>query len=484
MATTKTMKRPAARRSRGLGWQELTEAARSGTIPFPSLSREAKAILLRRVTELHLPRRAVNALTGARIVYLGDLLTTPDDDLAHLRGYGRETRRVIRTELERLGLPRCCRIPGWDPAEAGKLEKQLEPELDRLRAEEVVAQLPEPKKKLPLEERMLAFVRLYTTDRNARLVCRVLGWDGTGPHTMYAAAEQFGLTRERVRQILEVLFERYFGRLKPTLLPWMQDAVRFVEKRIPDRADAIERALAEAGITAKPFRLEGFISTFEMEQRQAPFEIWRSNGTRFAVAPKDVRVCQRIWATACRLTEGRGCARVRQLVRELPGRLPVAFVQSVLDSHEDLVWLDPEHEWFWVRSTRRNRLFTYIRKIVAVAGSIDVNELAYALARHPRLRGVAPPLEVLRSLCQKAPEFTIRRGRVVGRRPIPMERALGRVEHALAVAMRDHGPIRNREDQRRVREAAGIGHSTFSVYLKYSPIIVSRGPGKYDLIGR
>src|SRR2546429_4758639 len=108
-----------------------------------------------------------------------------------------------------------------------------------------------------LEEELEFSVREKGRERHLPIIRKLLGWDGGTGTTCEAAAREFGLTRERVRQIVRAWISRLAGE-KAVLL---HRAIRFIARRAPAMANELEAALVHEGIMRTPFRLESLWAT-------------------------------------------------------------------------------------------------------------------------------------------------------------------------------------------------------------------------------
>jgi hypothetical protein len=133
---------------------------------------------------------------------------------------------------------------------------------------------------LRLERELRELVRSELDERSANIVSRVYGLDGRGATTLQEAGDEFGLTRERIRQICDRVAP--LVKLQP-FLPKLEMCIRFITPRLPNRADNIERAMLEHRLTQADFRLEGIRMAAELFNKAIRFDITAVNGIRIAV---------------------------------------------------------------------------------------------------------------------------------------------------------------------------------------------------------
>src|ERR1700730_18321867 len=111
---------------------------------------------------------------------------------------------------------------------------------------------------------------LLGTGRNAGIAARCYGFDGRGGRSFRAVGDAVGLTRERVRQIVNEISKRLPGLPVQRAL---NRTITFMVRRRPAATGEIEAELRSQGLTSGAFRLEGVIKAAELLGRRAPFVI-------------------------------------------------------------------------------------------------------------------------------------------------------------------------------------------------------------------
>lgn len=322
-------------------------------------------------------------------------------------------------------------------------------------------------------------------ERNTRVFARYLGWDGRGGAVLQTVGDEFGFTRERVRQICDPIIEK-IRRTKPTI-PSLGDVISFVLSHSPGKACDIEAQLAQSSLTSHPFRLEGILSAAAVLEMSAPFEIESLTGTRW-VLPAGTSNWPHVIRRIARKSISRwGVATAEDVAAHFERRMgtavPVEFVALVLQDRTDFLWLDESRGWFWLRSVPRNRLLNQIEKIMAVAGCIEVSELRGGLSRYHRLKGFAPPRRVILELCRQLPEYTVENNTIVADPPLGWTVVLSEVEQLMVRVLRQAGPVLQAPTFEAMCLSAGMNRTTFYMYLQYSPIIERYSKGVYGLRG-
>ena len=344
--------------------------------------------------------------------------------------------------------------------------------------------------------------RIGRSERNRLIVARYLGWDGRGGATLQAVGDEFGMSRERVRQICAPVVKTLAAG-KP-FAPALDRVLSVVAERIPAPASAIEKTLVEEGLTTTPFSLEGLIksaetipsrsptgTTFNMLPmilgRQLPFVVTGEPGDRMVLPPQMLAVANRIVRCARRSVEHWGVTTVEditaQVTEQLPETAPSDFVAQILQDHQDFQWLDEVGGWFWLASVSRNRLLNRINKVLSVSPRINVSELRAGVARDRRMNGFVPPQRVLLELCRQAEGYLVEGSTVSTASPAAWGDTLSETEQILLLALGEHGPVMQRKELEELCIDLGMNRSTFSVYLGHSPIVARYAPGVYGLRG-
>src|SRR5262249_2415577 len=130
------------------------------------------------------------------------------------------------------------------------------------------------------------------SERNREIVSQRLGLEGQEPSTLQAVADQFGLTRERVRQVSDRLKARLASRRPSTAA--LNRAIQLIAKEVPGLADDIEFKLAAEAITSRRFRLEALRNAIEIVGGKPPFVVTQLGNKRFAAPARKEHIANRI----------------------------------------------------------------------------------------------------------------------------------------------------------------------------------------------
>ena len=127
-----------------------------------------------------------------------------------------------------------------------------------------------------LEEELEALLPPRIRERSLVVVRRVLGWDGGAGSTLEVAGQEFGLTRERIRQIVSKSLE---GWSMPAT-SFLNRAIEAISHDAPCFAERAEALLLEQKIVCSPMRIEGILATARVLDIDVPWQIVRQDSSR------------------------------------------------------------------------------------------------------------------------------------------------------------------------------------------------------------
>jgi len=331
---------------------------------------------------------------------------------------------------------------------------------------------------LLLEDELRELVRTAGVAR-VDPVLRYLGWDGRGGSTLQVAADEAGITRERVRQLAAKVADR----LGPhTFAPVLDRAVACFSTPLRP-LEQVERTLLASGITGSSFRAEGVIRAAELLRGPVSLRVAELDGDRVLVderTERAIHTIRRLADKACRRWTVMSLLDLEAQYRERGGRVDLDL-RRVVERVPGFSWLDEASGWFWIHK-RRSRLLNQIRKILAVAGKIALGELRAGIARHHRMQGFAPPKHVLAALCC-AVGYRVEGETVIADPPLDWVEVLADVEKTMVGVLQEAGGVMGRDEFERRCVAADMNRNTFYQYLSYSPIVARYAPGVYGLRG-
>jgi len=440
------------------------------------------------------------SLRGAGTVTLLDFATVAEAHQAIVHTWESEAN-AIHKELDKLRAkypidsispkdPRLhdLRLVGSSVAEA--LERELHNEVGKLFSVQAGQALPrvaavrsvlrrlETEK---LDEALLHLVRKSVSARHIEAIVRRLGWDGMGGATLEEAGKVAGVTRERVRQIqkrLEEVLETV------DYVPALDRAIEALDRAAdtfePDAASVLRRE----GITFDTFLPAGVVSAAKILGRPYRFEVGSDKISVQLPGDTKTKAFQRAIRSLSNVNHIASVLELQARIRETEGEEPsLETVRAFLERHPNVVWLDDDYSWFWVRQGEgRNRVVGQIRKMLAVARSLPLETLREGALRHHRTRNTILPRSVLTGLCRAA-GFQVRDGVVSTSERIELGKVLGWVETTMVGALKNHGGIMHGADLEDECLKRGVNRHSFWVYLTYSPVLERVAPSVYALRG-
>jgi hypothetical protein len=333
---------------------------------------------------------------------------------------------------------------------------------------------------LPLESELLA---VFGGDAKARIVARYCGLDGLGGTTLQGAGREFGLSAERVRQIVRGAAKQLYG--SQPFTPVLDRTISFLSQYVPGRADEMERKLLSEGLSDVPFRLEGLIRAAELLGRAPPFSVTKTKRLRL-VHCRPAHVIETIVRVGRRTIEHRGIATIGDVfarLREADREGGHQFVADVLSGEEDFHWLDPTGLWFWLSSVVRNRVVIRIQKILSVANPVRIAALRAGIARDYRMRECQAPAGVLLELCRQITGLQVDADIVRAAPPISRDSVLRAKEKRVLDLLARNGGLMRRESLASACLEKGMNRSTFYGLVEHSPVIASYAPGVFGPVG-
>lgn len=448
--------------------------------------------LLRRVEELDLSIRSANCLNLLKIKYVGDLVLKTKSELMRKRNMGRKSVAEIEEKLAKMGLQLGLQVTGWPPNNIDNLLKNFSKKIEEERRRKA-EKLHQDLRINNLEDELNYLAELARGERNRQIIIKYFGWDGQGPRTLEAVGKEFGMTRERVRQICNN-FEESFKKANKKgniLTPNLDRSLKFVIDNLPDLADDLEQKLISRGITKTPFSLEGILTAANFLGRKARFRIVYLGGKRIIIKPGSAKIPKIIIRLAKKSIDRFGVTTISdvcgQTHEETNRIITKEFTTKILNLRKDLRWLDESGGWFWFYSPpkdrSRNRLLNLVQKILAVTGLIDISDLRAGVSRASRMYGFAPPRRVLLELCRQVPGVQVIGSMVKADPPLNWEEILKANEWGMVSILKEYGPVMQREDFEKKCLELGMKQTTFGLYLGHSSIITKFAKGIYGLRG-
>lgn len=467
--------------------------------------------LIRKVEELSFSVRSSNCLRSLHIIYIGDLVTKKRSELLKNRNLGRKSLAEIERKLANLGLRLNTEIKGWPPYNLVELieekySKDLEEERQR-EANEIQRDVWLDAKKVDreeiddgegvgkiklnfLEDHLNYLSKLDGKERNRHIIVKYYGWDGKGPKTLDITGKEFGLTRERVRQIINRFEKRINSsdKLKLFYTPYFQNIFDIINDNSPELSINIEQKLIEKSVIMGKFSFNSFIAISRLFGIKMPFRNINIRGSHLVVPHKSIKAIKKIIIQAKKAVEHWGVGSISDITAQVREEITYPVTDGltilILSLFNDFKWLDESSGWFWISSVPRNRLLNLLKKIFSVSGEINVSDLRAGIQRPHRMVGFAPPRRVLLELCRQISWCRVSGNLISAEPPLDWEKILAGTNSYLMVAiLKKYGPVMTSLDFEKKCLELGVNRSTFWTYLSYSPLIANFDTNNYGLRG-
>lgn len=320
--------------------------------------------------------------------------------------------------------------------------------------------------------------------------------------TLNELGGEFGVTRERVRQICEaILGALRAGAVTPAVDRVLRMAARVVPCSIEDAEEQLVRQLGDgAGIRGAmelaaelghevPVRIGRVKVRIHGKYEDAPLLESAASEERWP------QLCLRYAAAECVTL---GCTSVIRVAGALALRDGVApgqdAIEGVVTQAPGFRWLDEDNRWFSVGDTNGCGAATRLRKMLAVAhDSVGVDDVAAAFACDTRWfrdgdgRALAvPPTHVVQAMAQAWPWVkTVQYTRFLAAEPIPLKETLSDVEACVLKLIEDNdGVAAAWQLYKGVMELLPVTKMAVAVTLATSPILDRLEFGLYVARGR
>jgi hypothetical protein len=331
---------------------------------------------------------------------------------------------------------------------------------------------------LPLEKTLFSVPQI---DRDECIVARHYGFDGRGGADFQCIGNEFGLTRERVRQIISA--SEPLRQLLPKGSPTLDRVIAYITDRLPAPAADIERSLQVEGLTMRLFRIEGIVNLAGLLGRSIKFRIGLWNKTRFIIPASWPRLGDFL-TRARRDVRRHGMARIADFGGDsnsgADARREARLIENVLSSQGDFRWLDRTAGWFWLANTPRNRAVCRVRKMLAVANPLALSELRAALGR---MGSPLAPDTTLRAFCRQIDGLSVRGDLVYANPGIASAEVLNKTERDILQLLSENDGCKSNSELVSQSKVLGIKRPTFYQCVNHSPIVERYNGSNYRLIG-
>jgi hypothetical protein len=342
-----------------------------------------------------------------------------------------------------------------------------------------------------LEDEIRAkLAELRQSKRTPDLVMARHGWNGCAPATLEAVGNEFGITRERVRQVCSRA-EKALSRGELTL-PTLKRAIELAEGCAPCKLEELATYIRRSGLSRVDFDGRGLVSAASLFRVPSSVEAVKVEDGYIIVDSELRPYLGRARMTARRLIGARGTATVAEVAAVVAEELATEVSETLeravrieLQFCPRVVWLDSHRNWLWLKGIAkgRNRLLNNTRKVLSVAKRIDARGLRRALRRDYRMGGYAPPASILLALADAVPELIREGNSVTSVEPYSREHQLSDSEYIIAEIILENGGVMGHAELQKRTLEYGIGLPSFRQRMSHSPIVRKFAVSVYGLAG-
>ncbi len=310
-------------------------------------------------------------------------------------------------------------------------------------------------------------------ERSIEITARRLGWNGAAPALLQKVGDVFGITRERVRQIVE----KCLGRMGPFYMPALERAIQALNADAPLPAETAAALLAERDITTVPFHPVGIERAAEVFGYEIGFQVVSHGGAAYVYGLAEPGVASIL--RAARREAGKvGVSNVEEVRATLEADGEVfadEIVRRLLRTWPQVEFLIGD--WFWMSDIPpdRNRLRNTTRKMLSVMPRLSIATIRHGLRRRYRFFkiDVVPPVDVLRAFFTAYPEFIVGEDDAVSCvEALDYRKELGDTERIFVDVLRKiPSGLLDRAELEAAVTGRGVNPSTFSVFTTFSPIL-------------
>jgi hypothetical protein len=467
------------------GWLDAT-ASSNGVIVQNNLSENQRAFLVLRLIPRNFSRKVGKLIEAGKLKRIGDLAGLSPEFVLQTVGYKslQEIDKFLAIGNIRIGTS----IENWNEKLAASWEAELLHKGDLLNPWMLIDPYLLDRDIKFLEDELHLITKLafgLSRDRSAQIVTRLLGFDGSGKSTLEQVGEEFDLTRQRVQQVVEDFRRRLEGKL--VNCPVLKRTQALVLQYAPNVGSQIQIELRKHGLTATEFDCAGVAAAlleFGVEPR---FDVFLADGQQVVGEPALAEPLRQATKTAKKLAGSIGCVHVDDVADKIgltPDESLRRCLSALLERTRSIRWLDEDHKWFAIAGTKRVRLATLIRKVLAITPAIGVIELHDALRRVHQLRLVrVPPQAILVEFCKTLDFIDVVDKQIVAQPQPSIDETLGETERCLYEVLRRSGPAMRSDRLRDECLGKGMNENTFYQYLQYSPTVRELAPEVYSLVG-
>lgn len=332
--------------------------------------------------------------------------------------------------------------------------------------------------KMLLEFELEDLINKSSCKKYLQVLMRYCGWDGGLSKNLREVGKEFHRSPENIRRIFLKLTS--IGKLKP-YTPALIKAVNYIESRMPENAEIIEKYLKTNKITFSLFRIESIIFAAKIFELNVKFVVDKFKNSRLVVPAENVGVISSVYSFSRKIISHWGVSTIEEIASRM--NLNPKIICKTLSCFEDFRLLDKQTGWFWLETVPRNSLLSQIRKILSVSSSISLSELRSGVSRPYRTKGFSPPKRVLLELCKQLSWCKVENDKISLNNPLSISANLNKSELIILNQLIELGLVQQRRVIEKKCLEAGMNKNNITMYLAYCPFIYKYSYGVYGILG-
>jgi RNA polymerase primary sigma factor len=331
--------------------------------------------------------------------------------------------------------------------------------------------------------------------RNAKIVAQYFGFDGNGGASMQQVGDEFQLSRERVRRVLDD-YKKEIPKLFNS--EDLREVSKFIAGKAPISKSRLDAELLRAGYVKAPCQIEGIVNLLELvfpkykESKKAVYKI-QHMGSHYLINHKNEAAAQNVESTALRRISHNGAAHTAKLEKFVDSsdkETRKNFVRDVLSARSDFIWLDENKSWGYLGEHGKNRLTHRLKAIFSLIKSAPIAAVENGILRSWNKAKTEetelPPTHIILALLRDTGNFRIDTDNNIHvKKPYEAVENVAPGDIAVFNVIKTSHPQTKKESEIKkalFKEPADIQYS-YSMALNYSPLFKKIDRGQYGLVG-
>lgn len=320
-----------------------------------------------------------------------------------------------------------------------------------------------------VDEELRFIINKIAEPRARQVAMARFGWCGDPVPTLQALGTDFGVTRERIRQIANKVEKNIKDFLGGRCPPMILKASQLVENALPMVKRDVPVLLRKEGISAIGLSYEALRKAVELA------------GTPWKVTELDG-----ILIPAC---DRRGIEKAKKAIVPLRNK-PFAnvyetgipdLVSRFVEMRPDYAWLDRSAGVFWRANQWNNRVVFVCKKIFSLVGRLYADEVIRALERARNVQE-APPKAILLEMLRQTGWFDIHGEKIIRKDNVTFANLSDHDKQLLEATRGLSLPLRF-IDLHNNLVRGGMSSNQANVVIQKSPLIYPVVRGRYCFLG-